>query len=223
MAQDDDTVAVRLRRLEDLEAIRRLFQDYRRHLDRKDFRAYAELFAAEGEFVAGPDGSIRAKGPGAIFELVDGMRGSLLTDKGGDDVHVAVNEVILPPAGPVRGRPIPHLVEEPRPFRGRVVVVGAQRPGQAHGLSGANQRCGPRPRVEVDEVGRPAPVALAERACGGEFEYPLRRLCLTSIGYAHTVVLLRFPTVRIRETARSQGLFASAVAAIGLPAPRLIL
>ena len=30
----------------------------------------------------------------AIFELVDGMRGTLLTDAGGDDVHVAVNEVI---------------------------------------------------------------------------------------------------------------------------------
>jgi uncharacterized protein (TIGR02246 family) len=94
MAQDDDSVAARLRRLEDLEAIRGLFQDYRRHLDRKDFRAYADLFAAEGEFVAGPDGSIRAKGPAAIFDLVDGMRGSLLTDKGGDDVHVAVNEAI---------------------------------------------------------------------------------------------------------------------------------
>jgi ketosteroid isomerase-like protein len=94
MAQDDDSMAARLRRLEDLEAIRRLFQDYRRHLDHKDFRAYADLFAVEGEFVAGPDGSIRAKGPAAIFELVDGMRGSLLTDKGGDDLHVAVNEVI---------------------------------------------------------------------------------------------------------------------------------
>jgi uncharacterized protein (TIGR02246 family) len=94
MAQDHDPVTARLARLEDLEAIRRLFQDYRRHLDRKDFRAYADLFAAEGEFVAGPDGSIRAKGPAAIFDLVDGMRGSLLTDKGGDDVHVAVNEVI---------------------------------------------------------------------------------------------------------------------------------
>jgi uncharacterized protein (TIGR02246 family) len=94
MVHDDDSVAVRLRRLEDLEAIRRLFQDYRRHLDRKDFSAYADLFAAEGEFVAGADGSIRAKGPAAIFDLVDGMRGSLLTDQGGDDVHVAVNELI---------------------------------------------------------------------------------------------------------------------------------
>jgi len=89
-----DSLQARLQRLEDLEAIRRLLLDYRRHLDAKDFRGYAELFAADGEFIAGPDDEIRARGPEAIFELVDGMRGTLLTDRGGDDVHVAVNEVI---------------------------------------------------------------------------------------------------------------------------------
>src|SRR5579862_2904124 len=89
-----ESIEARVARLEDLEAIRRLLLDYRRHLDAKDFHAYAELFAAEGEFIAGPDGSIRAQGPEAIFALVDGMRGTLLTDAGGDDVHVAVNEVI---------------------------------------------------------------------------------------------------------------------------------
>jgi uncharacterized protein (TIGR02246 family) len=89
-----ESIEARLARLEDLEAIRRLLLDYRRNLDGKDFRAYADLFATEGEFVAGPGGEIRAKGPQAIFELVDGMRGTLLTDAGGDDVHVAVNEVI---------------------------------------------------------------------------------------------------------------------------------
>jgi uncharacterized protein (TIGR02246 family) len=87
-------IEARLARLEDLEAIRRLLLDYRRYLDTKDFRAYAGLFAADGEFVAGPDGEIRAQGPEAIFALVDGMRGTLLTDAGGDDVHIAVNEVI---------------------------------------------------------------------------------------------------------------------------------
>src|SRR6266540_2238669 len=71
----------RLRRLEDVEAIRRLMLDYRRCLDAKDIRGYAELFAAEGEFVAG---DMRATGPQEIFELVDGMRGTLLTDRGGD-------------------------------------------------------------------------------------------------------------------------------------------
>lgn len=89
-----ESIEARVARLEDLEAIRRLLLDYRRHLDGKDFRAYAALFAAQGEFIAGPDGSIRAKGPDEIFALVDGMRGTLLTDAGGDDVHVAVNEVI---------------------------------------------------------------------------------------------------------------------------------
>ncbi len=84
----------RLARLEDLEEIRRLLLDYRRHLDGKDIRAYANLFAAEGEFIAGPAGEIRAKGPQGIFDLVEGMRGTLLTDAGGDDLHVAVNEVI---------------------------------------------------------------------------------------------------------------------------------
>ena len=94
MADDSESIEARLRRLEDIEAIRRLFQDYRRSLDGKDFRAYAELFAVDGEFIAGPDGSIRAKGREDIFALVDGMRGSLLTDQTGDDVHVAVNDRI---------------------------------------------------------------------------------------------------------------------------------
>ena len=87
----DDSVEARLGRLEDREAIRRLFLDYRRHLDQKDFRAYAELFARDGEFIAG---TMRAKGPDAIFELVDGMLGTLLTERGGDDVHLVANDTI---------------------------------------------------------------------------------------------------------------------------------
>ena len=91
MVQDNDSVEARLTRLEDLEAIRRLFLDYRRHLDGKDFRAYADLFARDGEFIAG---TMRAKGPEAIFELVDGMLGTLLTAQGGDDVHLVANEIV---------------------------------------------------------------------------------------------------------------------------------
>lgn len=91
MAAEHDSVEARLRRLEDREAIRRLFLDYRRHLDGKDFRAYADLFARDGEFIAG---TMRAKGPDAIFELVDGMVGTLLTAQGGDDVHLVGNEII---------------------------------------------------------------------------------------------------------------------------------
>jgi uncharacterized protein (TIGR02246 family) len=91
MAADEEPVEARLGRLEDREAIRRLFQDYRRSLDQKDFRAYADLFAEDGEFIAG---AMRAKGPTAIFELVDGMVGTLLTERGGDDVHLVANETI---------------------------------------------------------------------------------------------------------------------------------
>jgi uncharacterized protein (TIGR02246 family) len=81
----------RLQRLEDVEAIRRLMLEYRRCLDAKDIRGYADLFAAEGEFVAG---DMRAQGPQEIFDLVDGMRGTLLTDRGGDDVHIVANPTI---------------------------------------------------------------------------------------------------------------------------------
>jgi uncharacterized protein (TIGR02246 family) len=85
------TVEERLQRLEDVEAIRRLMLEYRACLDAKDIRGYAQLFAADGEFVAG---DMRARGPEAIFALVDGMRGTLLTDRGGDDVHIVANPTI---------------------------------------------------------------------------------------------------------------------------------
>ena len=85
------SVEERLRRLEDVEAIRRLMLEYGRCLDAKDIRGYAGLFATEGEFVAG---DMCAKGPQEIFELVDGMRGTLLTDRGGDDVHIVANPTI---------------------------------------------------------------------------------------------------------------------------------
>ena len=85
------TIDERVQRLEDFAAIRRLLLEYRRTLDEKDFRGYAALFAQEGEFVAG---DLRARGPEAIFELVDGMRGTLLTDRSGDDLHLLVNVTI---------------------------------------------------------------------------------------------------------------------------------
>ena len=85
------TVEERLQRLEDVEAIRRLMLDYRACLDAKDIRGYAALFAADGEFIAG---DMRATGPEEIFALVDGMRGTLLTDRGGDDVHIVANPTI---------------------------------------------------------------------------------------------------------------------------------
>jgi hypothetical protein len=95
--------ATRLRRLEDLEAIRRLFMEYKVVLDRQDFAAYADLFAADGEFVAGPG---VAKGRAAIREMVEAMPNSgLLGREPGDDYHVIVNPLVeLDPADPDRAR-----------------------------------------------------------------------------------------------------------------------
>ena len=92
----------RLRRLEDLAQIRQLFVDYKIVLDRQDFAAYAALFAADGEFVAGEQ---VAKGRAAIQALVAGMPGSLLGAGPGNDFHVVVNPLIeLDPADPDRAR-----------------------------------------------------------------------------------------------------------------------
>ncbi len=97
------TFAARLRRLEDLEQIRRLFMEYKIVLDRQDFAAYADLFAEDGEFVAGPG---VAKGRAAIREMVEAMPGSgLLGRAPGDDYHVIVNPLIeLDPDDPDRAR-----------------------------------------------------------------------------------------------------------------------
>jgi ketosteroid isomerase-like protein len=88
MSEQDGTVEARLRRLEDKDEIIALFLAYRRALDEKDFAAYAALFAAEGEFIAGV---MRARGPAAIQELVEGMLGTLLTAESGNDLHVVAN------------------------------------------------------------------------------------------------------------------------------------
>ena len=46
-------VAARLRALEDREEIRLLLLDYGRHLDSRDLKSYAGLFAMDGEWVGG--------------------------------------------------------------------------------------------------------------------------------------------------------------------------
>ena len=80
----------RLRRLEDLEAIRALIAEYRRALDEKDFPAYAELFGDDGEFVA--DGGIQARGRDEILAmLAELQRAGALTLAAGDDRHLVAN------------------------------------------------------------------------------------------------------------------------------------
>ena len=105
-ARAGDDAEARLRRLEDLEQIRRLLTEYKTVLDRQDFAAYGRLFAADGEFIASPQQGIQqAKGPAAIQALVEGMPGSLLGSAPGDDFHVIVNPLIELDAGdPDRAR-----------------------------------------------------------------------------------------------------------------------
>jgi uncharacterized protein (TIGR02246 family) len=91
MSDDLTALAARVRRLEDKEAIFDLFMAYRRCLDEKDFSGYAALFAQTGEFLAQ---DMHAQGRTAIEELVDGMRGTLLTATVGDDIHVVANPEI---------------------------------------------------------------------------------------------------------------------------------
>ena len=98
------------------------------------------------------------------------------------------DDVVLPPAHAVVGRHVPGLVDEARPLRRRVVVVAAQRAGEAHRLPGADQRRRPRPRRGVDEVGRPAAVVLAEGA-GRQARVPTQAALPASIGCTHIVVL----------------------------------
>jgi uncharacterized protein (TIGR02246 family) len=64
---DAAALASRLQRLEDTEAIRRLFMEYRRLLDRRDFAAYARLFAEDGEWLGNLG---RAKGHAEIEQLL---------------------------------------------------------------------------------------------------------------------------------------------------------
>lgn len=92
MSDHEGTVESRLRRLEDLQEIHELFLAYRRALDEKDFAGYVQLFAEQGEFIAG---EWRAQGREQIRALVDGMLGSLLTERPGGDLHVVANPAIV--------------------------------------------------------------------------------------------------------------------------------
>src|ERR1051326_144361 len=61
-------IETRLRRLEDAEAVWRLFMDYRRHLDARDFAAYSQLFVEDGEWLGNLG---EARGPAEIEALLE--------------------------------------------------------------------------------------------------------------------------------------------------------
>jgi len=84
----DEALQARLRRLEDLEAIRQLFVDYGHYLDFGDFESYSSLFADDGEVLLGPIG--RATGPAEIKALME----KTMSGGSGHSYHVIANPFI---------------------------------------------------------------------------------------------------------------------------------
>ena len=76
----------RLRRLEDIEEIRRLYVDYGRHLDDGDPVAYASLFAREAKLRIGP--VLRADGREEIARAAAQMLGNRSPGEEKSSVHL---------------------------------------------------------------------------------------------------------------------------------------
>jgi uncharacterized protein (TIGR02246 family) len=90
-ADDLDTLAARVQVLEDREAIRALIMAYGQAHDHRDYRRFASLFAADGEWIGGL-GS--ARGPEAIFALMDERIGHDPQPAGSGTFHVMTNDQI---------------------------------------------------------------------------------------------------------------------------------
>jgi uncharacterized protein (TIGR02246 family) len=84
-------LATRVQVLEDREDIRALILAYGAAHDHRDYKTFASLFAKEGEWVGGL-GS--AKGPDAIFELMDRTIGHDPKPNGSGTYHVMTNDQI---------------------------------------------------------------------------------------------------------------------------------
>lgn len=91
-AADLESIAARVQVLEDREAIRALILAYGQAHDHRDYRTFASLFASQGEWVGGL-GS--AKGPQAIFELMDRAIGHRPQPNGSGTYHVMTNDQIV--------------------------------------------------------------------------------------------------------------------------------
>ena len=90
-AADLDSLAKRVQVLEDREANRALILAYGQAHDHRDYKTFASLFAANGEWVGGL-GS--AKGPEAIFALMDKTIGHRPLPNGSGTVHLLTNDQI---------------------------------------------------------------------------------------------------------------------------------
>jgi uncharacterized protein (TIGR02246 family) len=86
-----ESLAARVQILEDREAIRALILAYGWAHDHRDYRTFASLFAKNGEWVGGL-GS--AKGPDAIFALMDRTIGHNPQPQGSGTYHVLTNDDI---------------------------------------------------------------------------------------------------------------------------------
>jgi len=85
-------VNARLEALEAKEAIRTLWADYGRTLDNRDFTAFAQLFARDGEFVGGPGAT--AKGRDAVGALLEKLLTTNFPNSRGRNMHFYMNESI---------------------------------------------------------------------------------------------------------------------------------
>lgn len=93
MSQPSDVAALasRVQVLEDREAIRALILAYGAAHDQRDYRTFASLFAKDGEWVGGLGA---AKGPQAIFELMDRTIGHNPLPNGSGTFHLMTNDQI---------------------------------------------------------------------------------------------------------------------------------
>lgn len=91
LADDLAALAARVQALEDREAIRALIMAYGQAHDHRDYRMFASLFAKDGEWIGGL-GS--AKGPDAIFKLMDDTIGHDPLPNGSGTYHVMTNDQI---------------------------------------------------------------------------------------------------------------------------------
>jgi uncharacterized protein (TIGR02246 family) len=85
------SIEARLQAVEDKDAIHALLMNYGRTLDARDFAGFAQLFARDGEYVAG---NRSAKGPAAIRELLEGLLKVNAAPVSGRDFHLFFNETI---------------------------------------------------------------------------------------------------------------------------------
>jgi uncharacterized protein (TIGR02246 family) len=91
LADELDSLAARVQILEDREDIRALILAYGQAHDHRDYRTFASLFATNGEWIGGL-GS--AKGPAAIFALMDEKIGHNPLPNGSGTFHVMTNDQI---------------------------------------------------------------------------------------------------------------------------------